>query len=202
MFQDKAYDLKKVVSFQKTDEEFGGLSNMKGKTFPIKVNNCLIYTSEALYQACRFPDYPEIQLSIISEASPMASKMKAKKYRKTHTRKDFEEIKVEIMRWCLRVKLAHHPFGMGALLMRTGERDIVEISHKDKFWGTVRKKDNPHIVEGQNILGKLLMELRSFYLENKGNANLLRVDPLSITNFKILGKPIESVDCFKNITQL
>lgn len=192
------YDLSQVASFQKTDEEFGGLSNMKGKIFPLRVNGLLIHTSEALYQACRFPDFPEIQKAILAEASPMASKMKAKKFRKTHTRQDFEDVKVEIMRWCLRLKLAHHPIGFGALLMRSGQRDIVEISHKDKFWGAVRKRENPQIVEGQNVLGKLLMELRKFYFENKGNAKILRVDPPNILNFKILGNLIGPVDCFKN----
>ena len=195
----KIYDLSQVASFQKTDEEFGGLSNMKGKIFPLRVNGLLIHTSEALYQACRFPDFPEIQKAILAEASPMAAKMKAKKFRNTHTRQDFEDVKVEIMRWCLRLKLANHPQAMGSLLLRTGSREIVEISHKDKFWGAVRKKENPQMAEGENVLGLLLMDLREFYLENRGKASLLRVSPPEIPNFKLLGNPVSAVDYFKSL---
>jgi len=66
-----------------------------------------IDTAEALYQACRFPDHPEIQAVILDQRSPMTAKMKSKKHRKS-TRRDWAEVRVKIMRWCLRVKLAQN----------------------------------------------------------------------------------------------
>ncbi|MBK9605995.1 MAG: hypothetical protein IPO58_06030 [Betaproteobacteria bacterium] len=58
--QTRTYDRASSVVFLKTDAPFGGLSNMAGK-FPLWVNGIRILTSEALYQACRFPHRPEVQ---------------------------------------------------------------------------------------------------------------------------------------------
>lgn len=46
--------------FRKVKEEFGGLSNMSND-FKVKVNGMLIYNTEALYQACRYPHLPDVQ---------------------------------------------------------------------------------------------------------------------------------------------
>ncbi len=55
----------------KTNEVFGGLSNMSGE-YPIAVNGVRIMTSEHLYQALKFPDRPEIQKAILNRPSPIA----------------------------------------------------------------------------------------------------------------------------------
>ena len=73
----REYKRSEVVHFRKTDEEFGGLSNM-APGYPLRINGTLIFTSEALYQACRFPHRPEVQRLIISQTSPMTAKMKSK----------------------------------------------------------------------------------------------------------------------------
>ena len=192
-FNHQTYSKKDSCWFQKVDTEWGGLSNMKGIVYPLIVNKRRILTSEALYQACRFPDNPEIQEEIIKQKSPMAAKMKSKPHRLKCTRADFEEEKVAIMYWCLRVKLACNPNGFGHLLKKTGTRPIVEVSHKDLFWGTKEDKDNSKVVIGANVLGQLLMELRSFYLETQESTAYLTVEPLDIANFKLFGEPIQSV---------
>jgi hypothetical protein len=94
------------------------------------------------------------------------------------------------MYWCLRVKLACNPLNFGSLLESTGNKVIVEISRNDPFWGAQFTKDNSGFLVGQNILGKLLMELRSYYRLNMGKTTILKVEPLEIENFKILGKTI------------
>jgi len=68
--QTRIYDRSSSVVFLKTREAFGGLSNMAAG-FPLHVQGSRIYTSEALYQACRFPHLPEIQRLI---AVPSARK--------------------------------------------------------------------------------------------------------------------------------
>ena len=79
--QSRTYSRKDSVVFLKTDAPFGGLSNMAGG-YPIHVNGVRILTSEALYQACRFPHLPDVQKLIISQISPMTAKMRSKPYRK------------------------------------------------------------------------------------------------------------------------
>ena len=184
------YNLTEVVTFLKTKEAFGGLSNMAAKLYPIYVNDTLLDNTEILYQICRYPENPEIQSQILTNKSPMGAKMVSKKYRKEYTRSDFENVKVDIMYWCLRVKLACNPLKFGSLLESTGDKVIVEISRNDPFWGAQFYKDNSEILIGQNILGKLLMELRLYYRLNKGKTTILKVEPLDIENFKLLGNSI------------
>src|SRR5437667_12647655 len=95
-----------VIAFRRTTEAFGGLSNM-APGFPLLVNGITIRTSEALYQACRFPNMPDVQRMIIEEKSPMTAKMLSKPYR-GESRPDWQSVRVKIMRWCLRLKLAQN----------------------------------------------------------------------------------------------
>src|SRR5947207_340527 len=85
------------VVFCKTKEAFGGLSNMAGG-YPLHVNGLDILTSEALYQACRFPRRADVQKLILAERSPMGAKMRSKPYRADHTRPDWEQVNADIMR--------------------------------------------------------------------------------------------------------
>ncbi len=62
------YSLNDVVSFKRTHEDYVVLSNMCAG-FPIMVNGQHFLTSEALYQAGRFPHLPEV-LTLLLE-SPM-----------------------------------------------------------------------------------------------------------------------------------
>jgi ribA/ribD-fused uncharacterized protein len=145
--------------FYKVDEEFGGLSNMAG-SYPLRVAGAVVGSSKALYQACRFPRRPDWQQEIISQASPMAAKMKTRKERRRdQSRPDWGQIDVEVMRWVLRVKLAQHFDRLAPLLERTAGRAIVEKSRKDRTWGAVEDTDGR--LHGRNQLGLLLMELRA-----------------------------------------
>ncbi|MDT8265677.1 NADAR family protein, partial [Roseomonas sp. DSM 102946] len=111
----RTYDRATSVVFLKTKEAFGGLSNMAGG-FPLRVNGVRILTSEALYQACRFPHLPDVQKLIIAEASPMTAKMKGKPHR-SNSRPDWGAVRVKIMRWCLRVKLIQNFAEFSRLLL-------------------------------------------------------------------------------------
>lgn len=177
-----------VVVFCKTKESFGGLSNM-ASGFPLLVNGVRIPTSEALYQACRFPHLPDVQREIIGQRSPMIAKMKSKPHRK-ESRRDWDCVRNNVMRWCLRVKLAQNYEEFGRLLLATGDRQIVEQSFKDDYWGAKVAGIAGDILTGQNILGRLLMELREL-LKNDAGGALKTVLPLNIPDFLLLGKPIE-----------
>lgn len=187
--QTRTYDRRTSAVFCKTKEAFGGLSNMAAG-FPLIVNGVRIRTSEALYQACRFPHRPDVQKLIIAERSPMTAKLKGKPHRHD-TRPDWDATRVTIMRWCLRVKLAQHWREFGELLRSTGNKPIVEESRKDDYWGA--KVIDPNTLVGMNVLGRLLMELRED-LESASGDRLRHVTPPSIPNFLLYDDPIRAVE--------
>lgn len=182
----RSYLTANSVVVHKTKESFGGLSNMAAG-FPLRINGIIVPTSEALYQACRFPHLPWLQNEIISQRSPMTAKMKGKPHR-TMTRDDWDLVRHNVMRWCLRLKLAQHYKEFGGLLRSTVGRPIVERSRKDQYWGAILQSDKETLV-GENVLGRLLMELREA-LQNDDDSKLLFVAPLKIPNFTLLGEPI------------
>jgi len=184
----RTYHRATSVVFRKTKDAFGGLSNMAGG-FPLRVNGVRILTSEALYQACRFPHLPDVQKLIIAEASPMTAKMKSKPHR-SNSRSDWDAVRVKIMRWCLRVKLIQNFAEFSSLLLATRDLPIVEESRKDDFWGA--KPVGPDLLVGQNVLGRLLMELREELRDGK-RWPAAELAPLDLPQFLLLGRPIEPV---------
>lgn len=168
-------------------EEFGGLSNMS-RGFSLNINGIKIYSSEALYQACRFPHQPTWQQEIINQRSPIIAKRKSRKDNRSYdSRSDWYDVRIDVMRWVLRVKLAHHYKEMKSILLSTGDRFIVEKSSKDCFWGAIEKQEG--VLYGCNQLGLLLMELRSL-VKNKPMKKLTTVEPLNIPDFLLLNEPI------------
>lgn len=183
----REYDRDQVVSFRKTTEDFGGLSNM-APGYPIHVLGLRIRTSEALYQACRFPHLPQVQRMILEEGSPMTAKMRSKPYL-PETRPDWEQVRTQVMRWCLRAKLLNNWDAFSALLLATGDRPIVEDSRKDDYWGAKVGDDN--LLAGRNVLGRLLMELREIVRNDQ--TRLAELVPLDIDDFTLLGEPIPTL---------
>ena len=181
----RTYKRQESVVFFKTAEAFGGLSNM-APGFPLRVNGIDILTSEALYQACRFPHLADVQRLIIDQKSPMTAKMKSKPYR-SRSREDWDAVRVRVMRWCLRVKLAQNWSKFRDLLLATGDRPIVEESKKDEFWAA--KARDEETLAGANVLGRLLMELRQD-LRGAASESLRRVEPPGIRDFRLFDEPI------------
>ncbi|MCJ2045267.1 NADAR family protein [Methylobacterium sp. J-078] len=183
----RMYRADEVVAFRKTGEAFGGLSNM-APGFPLWIAGVSLRTSEALYQACRFPHRPEVQRLIVEQVSPMTAKMRSKPYR-NDSREHWDDLRVPVMKWCLRVKLAQNWTSFGDLILATGGRAIVEDSRKDDFWGAIRDADgNFH---GRNVLGRLLMELREKLRQEPDS--LKEVAPLKLQDFTLLGHEIPLV---------
>lgn len=186
----RTYNKELVITFKKTKEIYGGLSNMAAG-YPIKINGHSIKTSEALYQALRYTNHPNYQKYIINQNSPMTAKMISKKYLE-FTREDWDNVRISIMRWCLRVKLFQNWDVFGSLLLSTAPKDIVELSHKDRFWGAI-PIDNTNSIVGINALGRLLMELRNEIPDLVGHKELL---PPKIDNFNLMGEEIKSLYFF------
>jgi len=181
------YHIDSVVMFSKTNEEFGELSNMSSK-FPLFINDIIIPSSEALYQAMRYSLFPKAQNEILIQKSPMTAKMISKKYL-YYTRQDWDLIKLKIMRWVLEVKLSQHWNKLSPILKETAGRSIVELSHKDQYWG-VKNMGNGDLV-GSNYLGRLWMDLREKYVLK--DQKLECVDPLKIPGFRLYDFEIDTI---------
>jgi len=179
----RIYRRSEVASFRKTNEPLGGLSNM-APGFPIFLLDRKVRTAEALYQACRFPHLPKVQALILNESSPMTAKMRSKPYRQD-SRPDWDHVRIPIMKWCLRAKLINNWDRFETLLLSTGDKPIVEDSRKDSFWGAVPDKEAPTL-SGQNVLGRLLMELREKLRHDP--ANLFVLHPVAIQDFALDGR--------------
>jgi ribA/ribD-fused uncharacterized protein len=184
---ERTYNSSDVIAFKSTKEEFGGLSNM-APGYSLRVNDVIIPTAEALYQACRFPLFPQIQEEIINQNSPMTAKMVSRKYH-GHTRQDWEEVKYDIMYWVLKVKLSQNYEKFSNLLKKTENSPIVELSSKDKDWAVVPEGSNTF--RGKNALGRLLMQLRSEFVHHDNSNDC--VPALNIHGFLLYGSEIEMV---------
>ncbi|MEX9234779.1 NADAR family protein [Citrobacter cronae] len=184
----RLYPLKNTVAFRKTTEKWGGLSNM-AKGYPLLINGLPIQSSEILYQACRYPDYPEIQKAIITQGNPYEAKQTARSF-EAKTRSGWEKNRVSIMKWCVCVKLCQNWETFFALLDSTGEHDIVEHSEKDQFWGA--SKDSEGNFYGMNVLGRILMDARGM-ARKKGMKGFTTIPPLHLDNFLLLGEKIRDV---------
>lgn len=179
------------MAFQSTRGEFGGLSNM-APGFPIVIGDACVRTSEALYQALRFPNAPHIQSEILNKASPMTAKMVSRR-NIGHTRNDWPKVRVNIMRWCLRAKLARNYDRFGDLLLATGSMPIVERSRKDTYWGAKPSVHGEEILSGRNVLGRLLMELRELLRAGKRRDFECLASP-EIADFLLFGRRIPALD--------
>lgn len=95
----KSFNADECCVFKKAKEIYGGLSNMAGG-FPLLINGIEIRTSEALFQICRFPHLPDVQLKIKNQKCPLVAKWVSRPFIR-ESRADWDNVNVEIMRWCL-----------------------------------------------------------------------------------------------------
>jgi ribA/ribD-fused uncharacterized protein len=106
---------------------------------------------EQAFQAAKTFDVQERQRFV--GLSPASAKRRG---RAVLLRPDWQEVKVDIMRQCLRSKFADA--NLQARLLATGARPLVEGNRwGDRFWGVCGGT-------GRNMLGVLLMELRYNFL--------------------------------------
>jgi len=126
--------------------------------FPVVHDGERYISVEHLYLASRFPDHPERRALVIAEPTPLGAKQRARRAQPGEVRDDWDDVKVSIMATCLRLKAEQHVTTCGKLLESTGDHDLVEESSRDNWWGAIPVTDTE--LEGRNVLGLLLMELR------------------------------------------
>lgn len=122
-------------------------------SFRVLVDGVLYCTVEHAYQSIKFLETaPEIAKQI-TECYSAHEAQKIAYANKDKQRKDWDDIKLQVMEKLLRLKLEQNPYVKKKLLL-TGDLIICEDSPKDSFWGIGKNRD------GRNELGKLWMKLR------------------------------------------
>ncbi len=152
-----------VIEFTKVDLPYGWLGNMYAS--PISYEGKIWLTSEALFQALRFED-EEIRELIRLEKSPMGAKMKAKGNKDRMVIEPMSEKDLENMKMVVRLKFDQNEV-LKSKLKVSGEHIIVENignrnGERHLFWGM--KKVNGEWI-GNNMMGKILMEIRKEFIE-------------------------------------
>ncbi len=116
-------------------------------------------TSEAAYHWEKFTESPYIQDEILNAISAHEAYKVAEKHK--HLRRpDWDSIKVDVMRKILLAKVNQHEY-VRRKLITTGNRELIENSWRDDFWGWGPNRD------GKNQLGKLWMEIRQGIANNE-----------------------------------
>ncbi len=154
------------IVFNTVKGKYGWLGNMA--PFPIRYQNQIWRTSEALFQAMRFED-KTVREMIRNEKSPMAAKMKAKKMKHLMVVEPMSDFDLENMGKCVRLKFEQHPELVEALVKTGNEIIIEDIGNRNGerhlFWGA--KKISETEFEGKNRMGEILMELRKEMCKHK-----------------------------------
>lgn len=137
------------IKFWKTSQPYGEFSNFyKSRIIMARKS---YETVEHYFQSQKFLD-EELQEKIRLIPKPHDAAIFARD-RSLPLRKDWEEVKEEIMENALIVKFATYS-NLEKLLLNTGTREIIEDSPVDYYWGC--GKDG----SGKNRLGILLMKVR------------------------------------------
>lgn len=141
--------MKKIDKFDGT--EYGFLSNFYPS--PIEYEGIKYPTVEHMFQALKSLS-PVERMSIAAAATPGQAKRMG---RRVSLRGDWETVKVDVMRTALQLKFSDPT--LRAQLIATGDAELIEgNTWNDTFWGVCRGT-------GRNMLGTLLMELRSSLTE-------------------------------------
>lgn len=155
LFFDKGVEKRERILF------YGGLNYYLSNfsSFQVEWKGYLWPTAEHAYQAEKFQD-----LVIRKRIRTARSAFDAKRIAFRHegeVRADWDVCKIEVMCSILTAKLAQHPW-IQKKLEQTGNAELVEDSPTDSFWG--RGPD----WKGQNMLGKIWMDLRAGLVLKKG----------------------------------
>jgi N-glycosidase YbiA len=138
----------KVVNFYSVSDAYGEFSNFAD--YPIALKGLRWPTTEHYFQAQKFAD-KAYQQKIRSANTPMLAAQLGRT-RKQKLRRDWESVKVEIMREAF-AKFTQHE-DLRQLLLATGVANLVEHTENDSYWGDGGDG------RGKNMLGLILMQTR------------------------------------------
>jgi hypothetical protein len=139
------------------EQEFYVLSNFSA--FNLRWHGRVFPTSEHAYHWEKFvlgtrDEDGRWVRDLIWRAPSAHEAFKMAEHWKPLRRPDWDAIKVDAMRDILTAKAMQHEY-VRRKLLETGERELIENSWRDDFWGWGPNRD------GQNMLGRLWMEVRA-----------------------------------------
>lgn len=138
-----------IINFYSVSDDFGCFSNFSAH--PMRIGGKLWPTSEHYFQAQKFKEV-EYREKIRKANSPMIAARMGRD-RKKPLRRDWESVKVGVMRDAVRAKFTQHA-DIREILLSTGDAKIVEHTERDSYWGDGGDGS------GKNMLGRILMEIR------------------------------------------
>lgn len=141
--------MRETIRFYSVGEEYGELSNFAA--FPIRLRGKSWPTTEHFFQAQKFEDERDRE-AVRKAGTPMLAARMGRD-RKRKLRRDWESVKVSIMREALEAKFRQHD-DLHALLLGTGDALLIEHTEHDDYWGDGGDGS------GRNELGRQLMSLR------------------------------------------
>ena len=152
------------IKFYRANEKpYGAFSNLYKS--PIDFEDRKYPTAEHAYQAGKAIK-PEVRDWILAAPSPSLAAMAAHGLYTWDIVPNWNEIKFDRMRRVLLAKFTQHA-QLRALLVNTGDKRLVEAGSVNnavnRLWGEVNGV-------GQNMLGEMLMELRTSFLEKETQA--------------------------------
>jgi len=147
------------------EQDFYCLSNFS--SFSLLWEGLRFDTSEAAYHWEKFRHHDPVVAAQIHQAISAHDAFKIAQANKARQLTNWDELKLVVMRRILQAKTDQHEY-VRRKLFATGERELIEDSWRDAYWGWGPNRD------GKNHLGKLWMEIRSelcfkiYFLRNLG----------------------------------
>ena len=151
-------DTEKQVFFY--EQDFYVLSNFS--SFRLLWRGHDFDTSEHAYHWAKFlnvSDEADQVCGLIRRARSAHVAFKIAEQHRHLRRANWDAIKINIMREILMAKADQHEY-VARKLLATGDRELVEDSWRDDFWGWGPNRD------GKNMLGQLWMEVRDLLRAN------------------------------------
>ncbi|KAE8251942.1 hypothetical protein A4X13_0g3783 [Tilletia indica] len=120
--------------------------------------------AEAAFQASKFAHNPELQSDITKTVCAKDAIEKANRWT-NHISVDWEEHRIPVMKSVQMLKYAQN-IQLQARLLQTGDAHLIYKSETDSFFGSGNDG------QGLNHLGRILMEIRSFFKAYLGTGSL------------------------------
>ena len=139
-----------TINFYGSREPYFEFSNFA--RFHVTLDGKIWPTSEHYFQAQKFLD-EALQEKVRLARTPRAAADMGRD-RSNPLRADWETVKDDVMRKVVRAKFTQHA-ELKKLLLDTGDAIIVEHTVNDAYWGDGGDGS------GKNMLGRILMEIRS-----------------------------------------
>ena len=139
-----------TIYFYGRTNEWGEFSNFAHFAFELDGKSWA--TTEHYFQAQKFAGTEHEEAIRLAKRPNDAARMGRQRSRPLRT--DWESVKDDIMRRAVWAKFTSHE-SLKALLLSTGDEDIVENAPGDYYWGCGANGS------GKNMLGRILVETRT-----------------------------------------